>query len=165
MAGTPSMKAENTITGLYPIRRRAIGVKIWVITVAAMNTPVVAPARALDPPSLITASGTTGSRREKLPKAAATATSTARKPGLFHMLGSCSISARVRALVSNLSQLSHRPQDAADRADDTDRPGDKHAHLGLSLACGPRTPDEQTGDDEQSVDLPPVAHIGLGGRR
>ena len=51
-----------------------------VSTVAAMNTPVDAPASAWEPPASSTATGTTGSNSAHEPKAAATATNVGMKP-------------------------------------------------------------------------------------
>ena len=46
---------------------------IWVSTVKAMKMPVDEPAKVAEPPESITASGTTGSRMDQAPKAAAMA--------------------------------------------------------------------------------------------
>src|SRR5699024_11072533 len=62
------------------------GVKICVRTVAAMKIPVDAPARAGEPPASMTCVGTTGSKIDHAPKAAATATIVGANPGTFHRL-------------------------------------------------------------------------------
>ena len=72
-----------------------MGVKICVATVAAMNTPVVAPAIVAEWPWSRAASGITGSSSDHAPNAANTAMRVGMKPGAFHMLSRSSISARV----------------------------------------------------------------------
>src|SRR5690625_2414204 len=49
-----------------------------------MKIPVDAPARAGEPPASMTCVGTTGSKIDHAPKAAATATIVGAKPGTFH---------------------------------------------------------------------------------
>ena len=115
----PSSSEEMANTQPKPNVLSAFGVKIWVITVANMNTPVESPAREARWPASITAVGTTGSNNAHAAKAEATATSTGIRPRARHTLVSDSTSPRVSGLDHAISHHLHKREGCEEQGHDS----------------------------------------------